>query len=62
MMTSTSEHKERFLTSIRLDISQMEALTKISQRDRRTTSWLIRESVDEFLQRDARKNRKGAKS
>jgi predicted transcriptional regulator len=58
MITSTTEHRRRFLTSIRLDPSQFEALTKIAQRERRTTSWLIRESVDQFLQQDARKSRK----
>jgi predicted DNA-binding protein len=48
----------RFLTSIRLNPEQMEALIKISNRDRRTTAWLIREAVDQFLIRDARKNRR----
>jgi predicted transcriptional regulator len=48
---------QRFLTSIRLDPAQMEALAKISQRDRRTTAWLIREAVQQFLDRDARKRR-----
>jgi predicted transcriptional regulator len=43
----------RFLTSIRLDPAQMDGLTEISQRDRRTTAWLIREAVDQFLKRDA---------
>jgi predicted transcriptional regulator len=45
----------RFLTSIRLNPQQMKSLVKISQRDRRTTSWLIREAVDQFLKRDASK-------
>jgi len=36
----------------------MASLTKISQRERRTTSWLIREAVDEFLKRDAAKEKK----
>ena len=47
----------RFLTSIRLDPAQMEALVKISQRERRTTAWLIREAVDEFIKRDSAKVR-----
>jgi predicted transcriptional regulator len=49
----------RFLTSVRLDPEQMEALVKISNRDRRTPAWLIREAVDQFLKRDARKQRSG---
>jgi predicted transcriptional regulator len=48
----------RFLTSIRLDPAQMAALVKMSERDRRTTAWLIREAVSEFIQRDAGKNRR----
>jgi hypothetical protein len=31
----------KFLTSIRLDPVQMAALEKMSQRDRRTTAWLM---------------------
>jgi predicted transcriptional regulator len=48
----------RYLTSIRLDPAQMAALVRISERDRRTVAWLIRESVAEFIQRDAHKNRR----
>jgi predicted transcriptional regulator len=47
----------RFLTSIRLDPEQMDALVKISQRERRTTAWLIREAVTEFIKRDSAKVR-----
>lgn len=47
---------QRFLTSIRLDPKQMEGLSKISARDRRTTAWLIREAVDQFLKRDAKRS------
>ena len=47
----------RFLTSIRLDPKQMDALVKIAQRERRTTAWLIREAVDEFIKRDSTKSR-----
>jgi predicted DNA-binding protein len=46
----------RVLTSIRLNPQQMESLVKISQRDRRTTAWLIREAVDQFLKRDGAKH------
>ena len=45
----------RFLTSIRLDPAQMDALVKISQRERRTAAWLIREAVSEFIKRDSAK-------
>lgn len=44
----------RFLTSIRLDPEQMDALVKISQRERRTVAWIIREAVAEFIERDSK--------
>ncbi len=47
----------RYLTSIRLNPEQMEALVKISQRDRRTTAWLIREAVSQFLERDQKRSK-----
>jgi predicted transcriptional regulator len=48
----------KFLTSIRLDPDQQAALVKIAQRERRTTAWLIREAVDQFLARDAARKEK----
>ena len=51
------ESKRKFLTSIRLDPDQQTALVKIAQRERRTTAWLIREAVDQFLKRDAAKQK-----
>jgi predicted transcriptional regulator len=49
---------QRYLTSIRFDPKQHDALQKISERERRTMSWLVREAVAEFIERDGRKNRR----
>jgi len=46
----------RKLVAIRLDAEQVKALDKMSQREDRPVSWLIRKAIDEFLR--VSKNRK----
>jgi predicted transcriptional regulator len=39
-------------TGLRLKPEQIKALQKISQREDRLVSWLIRKAIDEFIERD----------
>jgi hypothetical protein len=45
----TMLYMKRKLTAIRLDKTQLAALEKIAKREDRSTSWLIRKAIDEFL-------------
>lgn len=43
---------ERTPTTIRLTDRQAEALDEIGKRDDRSRSWLIRNAIDEYIQRN----------
>jgi len=44
-------YMKRTLMAVRLDPEQIKALEKLSQKEDRPVSWLIRKAVDEFLKR-----------
>ena len=47
----TMLYMKRTLMAVRLDPEQIKALEKLSQKEDRPVSWLIRKAVDEFLKR-----------
>ena len=47
----TMLYMKRTLTAVRLNPEQIKALEKLSQKEDRPVSWLIRKAIDEFLKR-----------